>query len=135
MRDYRNQPLRLHTMSDPLSPPSALTPTLLILCRDLLLGSRITAAAQSAGVAFRVVRDAAKLAGQTGERLIVDLNQDGAIDAAAAWKGVAGGEVIGFVSHVDAATIQRAREAGFDQVVARSAFVQRLPEMVANGAK
>ncbi len=125
----------MHTMSEPHSPPSALTPTLLILCRDLLLGSRITAAAQSGGVAFRVVRDAAKLPGQAGERLIVDLNQDGAMEAAAAWKGVAGGEVIGFVSHVDTATIQRAREAGFDHVMARSAFVQRLPEMVSRRAK
>ncbi len=123
-------------MSDPLSPPPATpTPSLLILCRDLLLGSRITAAAQSAGVAFTVVRDAAKLAGQAGERLIVDLNQDGAIDAAAAWKNAAGGEVIGFVSHLDAGTIQRAREAGLDQVVPRSVFAQRLPDMVGGDAK
>ena len=113
--------------AQPSSPP----PALLILCRDLLLGSRITAAAQSAGVAFKVVRDAAKLSGQVGERLIVDLNQDGAIDAAAAWKAATSGtDVVGFVSHVDAATIQQARDAGLDQVMPRSRFVEQLDQVV-----
>jgi 2-methylaconitate cis-trans-isomerase PrpF len=106
--------------------PSA-EPPLLILCRDLLMGSKITAAAQSAGVPFRVVRDAAKLVGQQGRRLIVDLNQDGAVEAAAEWKRAAGAEVVGFVSHVDAGTIARAREAGLDQVMPRSRFVEQLP--------
>ena len=113
--------------AQPTPPP----PTLLILCRDLLLGSRITAAAQSAGVPFKVVRDAAKLPGQVGERLIVDLNQEGAVDAAAAWKATtSGADVIGFVSHVDAATIQRARNAGLDQVLSRSRFVEALDQLV-----
>lgn len=108
-------------------------PQLLILCRDLLLGSRITASAQAAGVAFKVVREAARLAGQPGERLIVDLNQDGALDAAAAWKAAGGGDVIGFVSHVDADTIARARAAGLDRVMPRSQFVQQLPSLVQTG--
>ena len=113
--------------SQPTPPP----PTLLILCRDLLLGSRITAAAQSAGVPFKVVRDAAKLHGQVGGRLIVDLNQDGAIDAAAAWKAAtSGADVVGFVSHVDAASIQRARDAELDQVMPRSRFVEELDQLV-----
>ena|SRR5687768_15766448 len=113
--------------AQPTPPP----PTLLILCRDLLLGSRITAAAQSAGVPFKVVRDAAKLTGQVGQRLIVDLNQDGATAAAAAWKAAtSGADVVGFVSHVDAATIQRARSAGLDQVMPRSRFVEQLPQIV-----
>ena len=114
-------------MSDePTSPPA-----LLILCRDLLIGSKITAAAQSAGTAFKVVRDAAKLHDQPGSRLIADLNQDGAVDAAAAWKVThPEAEVIGFVSHVDADTIQRARTAGLDHVLARSAFVDQLPKLI-----
>ena len=113
-------------MSDePTSPPA-----LLILCRDLLMGSKITAAAQSAGVAFKVVRDAAKLSGQPGRKLIVDLNQDGAVEAASAWRSSGGAEVVGFVSHVDAETIQRARSAGLDRVLARSAFVEALDSIV-----
>ena len=113
--------------AQPTPPP----PTLLILCRDLLLGSRITAAAQSAGVSFKVVRDAAKLSGQVGERLIVDLNQEGALDAAAAWKvATSGADVVGFVSHVDAAAIQRARDAGLDHVLPRSRFVEQLAQVL-----
>ena len=106
------------------------TPALLILCRDLLLGSKITSAAQSAGVTYRVVRDAAKLIGLQGERLIVDLNQDGALDAAADWKRTGGRDVVGFVSHVDSDTIRRARAAGLDQVLPRSQFVSQLASIL-----
>ena len=118
----------MRTMPDE---PASAPPALLILCRDLLLGSRITAAAQAAGVPFKVVRDAAKLSGQIGGRLIVDLNQEGAVDAAAAWKAAtSGAEVVGFVSHVDAGTIQRARDAGLDRVLPRSRFVEHLNQIV-----
>ena len=118
----------MRTMPDE---PAPTPPALLILCRDLLLGSRITAAAQAAGVPFKVVRDATKLSGQVGQRLIVDLNQDGAVAAAAAWNAAtSGADVVGFVSHVDAATIQRARDAGLDQVLPRSRFVEELAQLV-----
>ena len=105
-------------------------PTLLILCRDLLLGSKITSAAQSAGVTYRLVRDAEKLLGLAGNRLIVDLNQDGALDAAVEWKREGGLEVVGFVSHVDSDTIDRARSAGFDQVLSRSQLVTQFSSLL-----
>lgn len=101
------------------------------LVRDLIFASRITATAASAGVYVKLVRDPAALAGQPGRRLIVDLNLDGAIDAARAWKDANdGGEVVGFVSHVDTATIDRARAAGVDRVLARSRFVELLGELL-----
>ncbi len=37
---------------------------------------------------------------------------------------------LGFVSHADADTIAAARQAGVDEVVARSAFADRLPEIL-----
>lgn len=37
---------------------------------------------------------------------------------------------LGYVSHVDTATIERARTAGIDQVMARSAFSDRLGEIL-----
>jgi hypothetical protein len=37
---------------------------------------------------------------------------------------------LGFVSHVQTATIDAARQAGVDQVLARSAFVERLGEIL-----
>lgn len=45
-------------------------------------------------------------------------------------------KTLGFVSHVDTDTIQAARHAGIDQVLARSAFVERLGEILqAGGAR
>ena len=96
--------------------------------------ARMTGTAKELGVPVRVVRDPAKLAPEAdageGGRLIVDLNLEGAIDAAAAWKGATGGSVTGFVSHVDSETIRRAREAGIDHVMPRSQFVQALPDLL-----
>jgi hypothetical protein len=76
------------------------------------------------------VRDPARLAGEAGRRLVVDLNLEGAIPAAQAWKQAHGGEVVGFVSHTDARTIEQARAAGVDRVLARSRFVELLPELL-----
>ena len=42
-------------------------------------------------------------------------------------------KTLGYVSHVDAATIAAARDAGCDQVLARSAFVERLGEILTTG--
>lgn len=41
--------------------------------------------------------------------------------------------ILGYVAHVDAATITAARDAGIDQVLARSAFTERLGEILAAG--
>src|SRR5438094_800899 len=98
----------------------------LVMVRDLVFASRISATARAENVAIKSVRDPSQLAAESGTRLVVDLNQDGAIEAAAAWKQQQGGEVIGFVSHVDRATIDRAKAAGIDRVLARSQFVQLL---------
>ena len=104
---------------------------LVILVRDLLLGSKIFAAAKASGLAHVAVRDPARLPGIQGRRLIVDLNLDGAIPAAAAWRNAeTGRSVIGFVAHVDAETVRQARDQGIERVVARGTFFQSLPEML-----
>ena len=38
--------------------------------------------------------------------------------------------ILGYSNHKDTAGLRRAHEAGFDQVVARSALVERMPELV-----
>lgn len=43
---------------------------------------------------------------------------------------IEGSVVIGFGSHVDAATHQRARDLGYDLVLARSQFFRRLPDLL-----
>ena len=108
-------------------------PAVLVLVRDLMFSSRIAATARAAGVAIELLRDPTALAGRTGQRLIVDLNQPDALDAAASWRDSAGGTVVGFVSHVDADTIARARSAGIDQVLPRSRFVERLEDLLRGG--
>lgn len=102
----------------------------LILVRDLLFQSRITGMAKNLGVEFQVLRDPSTLQQQPGRLLIADLNQNGVIDAAAGWMKTTGKKVVGFVSHVDAGTVQQAREAGIEQVLARSAFVGQLPQLL-----
>jgi len=102
----------------------------LALVRDLMFSSKISATARAERIEVKIVRDPAKLVTEAGERLLVDLNQDGAVPAASEWKARTGGAVIGFVSHVDAPTIAKAREEGFDQVLARSRFVEMLPDLL-----
>ena len=101
----------------------------LVLVRDLMFASRISAAARAAGVTIATLRDPAQVSGATGRRLIVDLNLPGALEAAVGWKNASASEVVGFVSHVDAETIARARAAGIDRVLPRSRFVRILPEL------
>ena len=104
----------------------------LALVRDLLLSSRISTAARSAGVEVKMVRDPAQLGGVAGRLLLVDLNLAGAIEAAAAWRQASEKPVIGFVAHVDTETIAAARQAGIDRVLARGGFFEALPQLLAD---
>jgi CheY-like chemotaxis protein len=106
---------------------------------DLLFRSRISAAAKALGIDLRFARSAEELVGEaraSAPRLvIVDLNSRrlGPFDIVAALKAdpaLAGVPIVGFVSHVQADLVTRARDAGVDQVLARSAFVARLPELL-----
>jgi hypothetical protein len=103
---------------------------ILVLVRDLMFASKIIATAQSLQAPVKIIRDPEKLASEPGEKVIVDLNQPGALEAAANWKAITRGHVIGFVSHVDRDTISLAQSMGIDQILPRSQFVQRLPELL-----
>jgi len=39
--------------------------------------------------------------------------------------------IVGYTNHTDTSGLRAARAAGFDQVLAKSAFVERVPELVA----
>lgn len=112
-----------------LDTPSSPEPVL-VLVRDLLFASRISATARALNVPVVMLRDERTLPEQNGRRLIIDLNQPGALEAAVEWKRQRDRDVIGFVSHVDAETIRRAREAGVDQVLPRSRFVAGLESIL-----
>jgi aminoglycoside/choline kinase family phosphotransferase len=98
------------------------THSVICLVRDLLFFSKIRAAAQSAGVTIKNLRDPEKLADESGVALLVDLGQDGCLQAAASWRQRTGKAVIGFASHVDVETIKAAKAAGIDRVMTRGQF-------------
>jgi len=58
------------------------------------------------------------------------INTLSALDADPELSGI---RTIGFVSHVDGSTIQAARRAGCDEVMARSAFAGNLAEILTQG--
>lgn len=106
---------------------------------DLLFSSRIRAAAGASGADVRFARtadDVVRSAGSLRPSLVLlDLNAAplSPIDTVARLKGdpeTSGIRIVGFVSHVQADVIAAARAAGIDEVLARSAFVARLPELL-----
>ena len=116
----------------------------LALVPDLLFGSRLQAALRAAGDDVELLSDAAALtrrlrdpsrgavvvvdladARLQGIELLEGLSREGLLEDAA---------TLGFYSHVDAATRERAQRAGFDLVVPRSRMAREAPDLVARVA-
>jgi DNA-binding NarL/FixJ family response regulator len=106
---------------------------------DLMFSSKISSAAKAVGVALCFERTPEKVTSTVRDRqaslVIIDLNSRRLkpLEVVAALKhdpALAGIRIVGYVSHVDTATIDAARRAGTDQVLARSAFSERLPEIL-----
>jgi ActR/RegA family two-component response regulator len=113
------------TMNDPVG---------LLLCDDLIFSSRITGTAKALGLSLRtmkIVSDLLHFARQTPPRcVIIDLNSPGLIiDDLVGELGMLTRMplIVGYGSHVDTATLKKARDAGFDIVWPRSKFVEELP--------
>ena len=112
---------------------------ILAVLDDLFFTVKINEAAKRAGVPVEFVKnakDALDKAQFHPPLIILDLNCT-ALDPVkliedlksnAALKGI---RLIGYVSHVQAELIQKAREAGCDQVLTRSAFSKSLPQILA----
>lgn len=113
-------------------------PRIVALAADLIFASRIQAAARAAGVSVRMARtaDAALEAARADSvRLVLlDLETRGVdvVDLVARIKaeGMAA-RVVVFGPHVRGEDLRRARSAGADVVLARSALVQQLARLVA----
>jgi hypothetical protein len=60
--------------------------------------------------------------------VIADIARVEPDDVVDAWPDV---PIVGFTNHTDKAGLQRAHTAGFDQVIVKSALVERAPELVA----
>jgi PleD family two-component response regulator len=106
---------------------------------DLMFASRISSAAKALGVEIAFARSPAAIVEAVRTRsprlVILDLNslQVRPLEAVAALKAdvaLASVPTVGFVSHVQTDLIAAARQAGVDQVMARSAFVTQLPQLL-----
>ena len=110
---------------------------------DLMFASKISTAARQLGVDVVFVKsfeDVKREAARGSALLILDLNSQRTdpLATVAAMKGDAALSqlpTVGFVSHVQGDLIAAARRAGVDEVLARSAFVERLPEILARDRK
>lgn len=116
----------------------------MIVCAldDLLFSVKISTAAKGLGADVYFERSADALLQTVREKrpslVIFDLNSARlkpmeAISAMKADPELKSIRTLGFVSHVDSASIASARQAGVDQVLARSAFADQLPEILTNG--
>jgi DNA-binding response OmpR family regulator len=110
----------------------------LLICPDLIFSTKIFSTAKALNVPVTAVRtlDALREKLATGQftRLIVDLNATG-VDAVEAVRVArttsAPPHVIAFLSHVQTDLAMAAKEAGADQVLPRSAFSAKLPDLLA----
>jgi CheY-like chemotaxis protein len=111
----------------------------LALCADLIFSSKIRAAAAATGAPAQLARTApdllARARGAPRPHLIL-LDLDARGDMAALIRELKSDEataqipIVAFVSHVREDAIDAARAAGADRVLARSAFVRVLPELL-----
>ncbi|MGH9066069.1 MAG: hypothetical protein ACRD0J_00870 [Acidimicrobiales bacterium] len=97
---------------------------------DLMDRSKVEVAAQAAGAELELVARADDLA--TGvergaDLVVVDLGRPGVLDGLA---GLGRVRTVGFGSHVDRDLLRAASDAGCSQVLARSAFFRRLPDLL-----
>ena len=113
----------------------------MILCAvdDLIFSIKISTTAKALGaeVFFERLRDAVlpRIREKRPSLVIFDLNSAklnplGIIAQLKADPATHGIKTLGFVSHVHADTIEAARRAGVDEVLARSAFADRLGEIL-----
>jgi CheY-like chemotaxis protein len=116
----------------------------MIVCAidDLIFSIKISTAAKHLGVAIHFERSRDNVLPVVRDKLpslvILDLNSTrlapmaviAAIKADPALHAV---KTLGYVSHVDSDTIAAARLAGVDQILARSAFSDRLGEILTTG--
>lgn len=106
---------------------------------DLLFSSKIRNVARRLACDVTFARSMEAILAQTRARrpalVIFDLNAGRmrpleCIAAIRADPGLSGTRIVGFVSHVQGELVEAARQAGADQVMARSAFTTSLPDIL-----
>ena len=112
---------------------------ILAVVDDLMFMSKIRSMTTELGLALTFARSSETALAEMRQRppslVIFDLNNPrtdpmGTLRAMKGDQALGSIRTIGYVSHVDAAVVDAARGAGVDEVVARSAFAQRLRELL-----
>jgi PleD family two-component response regulator len=116
---------------------------ILAILDDLMFTSKIRATASQLGVAVAFARSAdaalADMRKAAPSLVILDLNNPrtnplGIVAAMKAEPELAAIPTVGYASHVQVDVITAARQAGVGDVMARSAFAQQLPAILASHA-
>lgn len=112
---------------------------ILVAVDDLMFSSKIRATAKGVGAEIAFARTPAEILSQARalkpSLIIFDINsaKADAVNTVAALKNdpeLRAIRTAGFVSHVDTRMIMAAREAGIDDVMARSAFAANLAQIL-----
>ncbi len=112
-------------------------PQVLALVSDLIFRSKISGTAAAVGVEITTISSAKSLGGVLDDdelrRVILDLEAVGAelesvVETIRSRRPEL--NIIGYCSHVDGALIEAATRAGVHEVLPRSAFSTRLPELL-----
>ena len=115
---------------------------ILAVVDDLMFTSKIRATAKPLGVSVVFARSSeaalAEMRKAAPALVIFDLNnpRTDPLGTVLAMKGdpaLASIPTVGFVSHVHTELIETARQAGVNDVMARSMFAERLPQILARG--
>lgn len=93
---------------------------------DLMDRSKVAAAGEVTFVSRPA--DLAEAAAGADDVVVVDLTRPGVVDVL---PGLSGRRVIGFANHTSRDVMAAARDAGCDEVMARSEFFARLGELLA----
>jgi DNA-binding NarL/FixJ family response regulator len=112
------------------------------LVPDLLFGSRVQSSLRGAGHDVELIGERDRLGARLHDLtappvavLVVDLTSDGLdqaglVQTLSQQGELAGVRILGFYSHVDSDTRERAEQAGFDMVVPRSRMAREGAELV-----
>jgi hypothetical protein len=110
---------------------------ILVAVRDLLFRSKIQAAAERLGIAYRFAprqgTDEEVLRQAAASTLLADLAERGALDLVRAFKRTGPARVVGFLGHLQQDLARDAAAAGVDEVLTRGQLVRKLDEILSAG--
>jgi hypothetical protein len=95
--------------------------TVLAYVPDLMDRSKVAAAGD-----VEFVSEPSELVGRVASLVVVDLGREGVVEVLPQIDG----RVIGYARHTSTEILEAARAAGCDEVLIRSAFFGRLPELL-----